>query len=129
MTHLDEETALRQGGWDPRYATVLVVVTRGDIAAALVDTNSDGADIDLDEYWLGPNGEWEPAGSSGSAGEFGSSWSPHMVARYGRGDPGATVTLDYLGETHQVTATERGWWLFIAPPRDEGTLVEVSRGG
>lgn len=127
MKHLDEESAILAGGWDPRYATVLVLATHGDIAAALIDTNSDGADIDLDAYTRGLDGEWVATGSSGGPGEFGSSWSSDMVARYGRAEPGATVSLDYLGTTHEITANEHGWWLFIAPPQDDDTLVEAHR--
>ena len=40
------ESALRLGGWDPRYAVVLATSARDGVAAALVDTNGDGADVE-----------------------------------------------------------------------------------
>jgi hypothetical protein len=122
---LDQKSAVLAGGWDPRYAVALVVVTRGDIAAALIDPNGDGADIDLDEYTLGPDGEWVAGNSGGSAGDSGSSWSPAMVTKYGRTTPGAIVQLGYRGERHQVTANNAGWWLFITPAEDDSSLVET----
>lgn len=119
---MTEDLAIASGGWDERYAVVLVVVTRGDIAAALVDPNGDGADIDLDEYHRGPDGQWVAGNSSGGAGDSGTSWSPHMVATYGRTEPHAEIFVDYYGETHTVTANDAGWWLFVTESLDEGTM-------
>ena len=34
------ECAVQAGAWDPRYAAVLAVASRGDIAAALIDTTA-----------------------------------------------------------------------------------------
>lgn len=60
--------------------------------------------------------------SGGSAGDSGTSWSPEMVATYGREAPGATIVVDYLDSTVTVTADDAGWWLFAAPSRDEDTM-------
>lgn len=46
------------GGWDRRYARVLDVQVDGDVAAALVDSNGDGADLNIDVYQRGPGSEW-----------------------------------------------------------------------
>jgi len=46
------------GGWDPRYARVLDVRVEGNFAGALVDTNGDGADVNVDVYLRDPDGQW-----------------------------------------------------------------------
>lgn len=125
MERIDPESAIVAGGWDARYAVTLAVATCGDVAAALVDANGDGADINLDQYrMMAPGGGWE-AGASASAGEEGVSWSSDMVAAHGRTAPGRAVQLEYDGETHTVTAGSSGWWLFITPSVDEHTMVRV----
>lgn len=57
MTDFDAETAMTVGGWDPRYVRVLDVQVDGDVAAALVNANGDGADISIDIYVRSPDGE------------------------------------------------------------------------
>ena len=65
----DAETAMTVGDWDPRYAQVLEVQVQGDVAAALVDANGDGADLNVDVYVRQPDGEWaEVASGDGSIG-------------------------------------------------------------
>ena len=95
------EWAVQAGGWDPRYAVVLAVASRGDVAAALIDTNGDGADIDLDEYASDADGLWDEA-ISGSAGAGGSSWSQRVVAIWGRAEPAASIEVEYRGV--------ESWW-------------------
>jgi hypothetical protein len=56
---LDAEGALRAGGWDPRYARVLAITARDDVAAVLVDSNGDGVDVDLDQQVREPDGTWQ----------------------------------------------------------------------
>ena len=69
MTDLNADAALHIGGWDPRYARVLDVQVEGDVAAALVDANGDGADINIDIYVRSPEGEWhERASGNGDLG-------------------------------------------------------------
>ena len=69
MTDFDAETAMTVGRWDPRYARVLDVQVDGDVAAALVDANGDGADINIDIYVRSPDGEWnEVASGNGDLG-------------------------------------------------------------
>lgn len=118
--------AIRAGGWDPRYVVVRAVVSDEDIAAALIDPNGDGGSIDLDEYRRGPDGGWVAASSGGGAGASGTSWSPHMVATFGRTAPGTSVFVDYCGQTYSVTADQDGWWLFAMRSLDEHTMP-VSR--
>lgn len=58
MGDFDAETALTVGDWDPRYARVLDVQVDGDVAAALVDANGDGADVSVGLYTRQPTGDW-----------------------------------------------------------------------
>jgi hypothetical protein len=124
VEEMTTDYAIRAGGWDARYAVVRALVVQDDIAAALIDPNGDGGSIDLDEYVRGPDGRWGAANSSGSAGNSGRSWSPKMVATYGRTTPGSTVLVNYLDDTFTVTATDQGWWLFATPSLDEDTMPE-----
>lgn len=119
---MTREYAIRAGGWDPRYAVVRAMVVDGNIAAVLVDPNGDGGSIDLDEYTRGDDGRWIAGKSGGGAGDSAISWSPHMVATYGRTTPGATILVDYCGATHQVVADEDGWWLFATRSLDDHTM-------
>ncbi len=67
MTKFDAQTAIDVGGWDPRYARVIDVQVDGDVAAALVDANGDGADLNVDVYLRRGDGEWtEVASGNGS---------------------------------------------------------------
>lgn len=45
MGDLDEVTVIDVGGWDVRFAVVRAVRSLGDGAAAVIDANGDGADI------------------------------------------------------------------------------------
>ena len=113
MEELTADAAIILGGWDARYAVTLAVASSGDVAAALVDTNGDEADIGLDQYERDAAGHWNEVGST-SAGDAGSSWSPRLVAAWGRTDPHASVDIEYLGSQRRVAASPTGWWLFVA---------------
>jgi hypothetical protein len=58
VTDFDAETAMIVGGWDRRYARVLDVQVHGDFAAALVDSNGDGADVNVNVYQRDTDGGW-----------------------------------------------------------------------
>jgi hypothetical protein len=88
----------------------------------LIDTNGDGADIDLDQYARDPDGHWSE-GISGSAGDRGSSWSQHIAAIWGQDEPGATIDIEYNGHRDSVVASATGWWLFIAPATQDSRLL------
>ncbi len=119
---MTKDYAIRVGGWDPRYAVARAIVSDGDIAAALIDPNGDGGSIDLDEYRREPDGGWIAGSSGGGAGDSGTSWSPHMVATYGRTAPGARVLINYWDHTFSATADEDGWWLFATRSVDDHTM-------
>ena len=124
MRELDEASAITLGGWDKRFATVLGVATRGDVAAAIVDTNSDGADVDLDLYTREPGGEWVP-GSSGNDGVGGAGWNHEVVTASGWAQPDEIVHVEYLGQRHAVTTAASGCWLFVAPTADPDELPRL----
>ena len=125
MDELTADAAITLGGWDARYAVILAVASTGDVAAALVDANGDGADIDLDRYERDAAGHWNEIGSC-SAGDAGSSWSPRLVAAWGRADPFASVEINYLGSRRRVVASATGWWLFAAATSDPSALPGVT---
>ncbi len=57
------------GGWDRRYARVLDVGVQGDVAAALVDVQGDGRELNVDVYTRQLDGGWECfASGNGSMG-------------------------------------------------------------
>lgn len=45
-------------GWNPRCGRVLDLQVNGDVAAALVDPNGDGADVGVELYTRQSDGEW-----------------------------------------------------------------------
>jgi hypothetical protein len=92
VTDLDAPTVLRAGGWDPRFAVVRAVATLGDHAAAVIDANRDGADINIEHYLRGPDGGWTELSSSGGPGG-GSAWSEGVRATYWEEEGGWLLTL------------------------------------
>jgi hypothetical protein len=114
------ETIIGTGGWHPRYARVLLVEHAGDRALVLVDGNGDGAELEL-EYWLrGSDGEWQGGSTSGhGALEYmrsAQSWDAgDFVAAIGRTKPGAEISVQYGGGTYSRRANEFGLWGFIHP--------------
>jgi len=78
MAKFDAAAAIEVGGWDPRYARVIDLQVDGEIAAALIDPNGDGADLNASIYVHG-DGEWREAGSGNGAlsipGWFRTTWT------------------------------------------------------
>jgi hypothetical protein len=115
---LTEEDVLARGGWHPRYARVLAVVSDGDYAFALVDGNGDGAELEA-EAWLWDSGTWE-AGTSSGAGPLGTlgreqtgGWAGPACFAFGRVPGRESVTVECDGELHQVPVGREGIWAFI----------------
>lgn len=110
MDDLDERTVIDAGGWDGRFAVVRAVRTLGDRAAAVVDANGDGADINL-EHFRREDGVWLLCSSSGGAGDWGRGWRDGMWAEHDR--------------------DEQGWWLTLKPgpvPEDDPPPGPASGG-
>ena len=110
----DDQAALRLGGWDPRYAVVLATAARDGVAAALVDTNGDGTEINLDQYEQAADGRWEGV-VSGNCDDAGAFATGFMALAWGLASPRSTVTVEFQGATHAVAATDQGWWMFAIP--------------
>lgn len=110
---LDDRFVINAGGWDPRYAVTLAVASYQGVGAALIDTNGDERDVDLDIYQLDANGVWQTVSSSGGAGESGGFLSDRIAVCTGRTEPGLIVDIEYSGQRHSVRASAMGWWLFV----------------
>lgn len=93
MSDLDEGTVIEVGGWDERFAVVRAVSTLGDRAAALVDANGDGADMNL-EHFRRADEAWELCSSGGGGGDWGRSWYDGLWAEQGRDERGWKLTLE-----------------------------------
>ena len=93
MSDLDEATVIDVGGWDDRFAVVRAVRTVGDRAAALVDANGDGADMNL-EHFQRADGVWQGCSSVGGPGEQSRSWHDGMWAEHGRDEHGWRLTVE-----------------------------------
>lgn len=126
MTDFDHKAALRLGGWDPRYAVMLATAARDGVAAALVDTNGDGADVDLDQYEQAADGHWVEV-SSGNCDESGAFSTGCMALAWGRTDPGAMIEIEYQSARHTVEATDQGWWMFVIPSRSGDVPTVTTR--
>ncbi|MCF6379771.1 hypothetical protein L2K70_19335 [Nocardioides KLBMP 9356] len=116
----DHESALRLGGWDPRYAVVLAASACDGAAAALIDTNGDGADVDLDQYQQAPDGRWVEV-ASGNCDDSGAFATGFMAVAWGRALPRALVTLQFQAAMHDVECTDQGWWMFVMASRSGDT--------
>ena len=131
MTSVDEFHAtlvLRAGGWDPRYAVTLAVASRDGVGAALIDSNGDEVDIDLDIYERDSDGTWHDGNSSG-VGDEGSCVSEGVAVAWGRSEPGAIVEVAYAAQRSSVITAQTGWWLFVAfsaPGADDQFPVVLS---
>ncbi|QNK80063.1 hypothetical protein [Nakamurella sp. PAMC28650] len=131
MKELDDRFVITAGGWDPRYAVTLAVAWHQGVGAALIDTNGDEADVDLDLYDLDADGVWQ-AGSSVGVGESGGFLSNRIAVCSGRTEPGSVVDIEYSGQCHSVRASATGWWLFVtvaAPNSDAFPTVVRTRPG
>jgi hypothetical protein len=128
---LSPDAVIRYGGWDPRYARVLLIARDGDLALALVDGNGDGAELEV-EYWHHYDGGWHPGASSGY-GPLASmapvnTWNAgELVCALGRGSPGSHVHIAYGDRTYTREANDFGVWGFVheadSPHEDETPAV------
>ena len=104
--NFDPDAALRLGGWDPRYAVVRATAARGGVAAALVDTNGDGADVDLDQYEQAEDGRWVGV-ASGNCDDAGALATGFMALAWGRATPRAVVTVELEAASYTVGLIRR----------------------
>ena len=117
MSDLGEATVIHVGGWDDRFAVVRAVRTLGDRAAAVVDANGDGADINCDHFQR-TEGVWQLCSSGGGPGDWGRSWHDGMWAEHGQDGHGWSLTLE-PGPLPEEAHTEdqrpetRGWYAHV----------------
>ncbi len=118
ISELSAEAVIRLGGWHPRYARVLLIEHDEADAVVLVDGNGNGAELEL-EYWhRGADGNWSGGSSSGHGSldrlPRAQSWNAgEFVAALGRVEPGANVSLAYGRQIYLRRASESGVWGFI----------------
>jgi hypothetical protein len=121
VDHIRELTAdgiIQAGGWNRRYARVVLIEHDEQDAVILVDGNGDGAELEL-EYWhYGDDGSWHGGSTSGHgplAGlpEFQTWNAGDFVAALGRARPGAELNVEYGGQVFRRRATEFGTWGFV----------------
>jgi hypothetical protein len=130
---LSPDVVIRSGGWDPRYARVLLIEEDDGQALILVDGNGDGAELEL-EYWQCHAGGWHPGTSSGH-GPLDSlasvnTWNAgELVCALGRGSPGSNVRIAYGGRTYSRQANNFGVWGFVhkADSPHAGEMPAVGR--
>jgi hypothetical protein len=135
-TSLSADDVIRSGGWDPRYARVLLIEQNGDQALVLVDGNGDGAELEL-EYWRrDAGGGWQGEASSGHSAleslDAAETWSTgEYVCALGRVGSGSVVRIAYGGRTYSRQANRHGVWGFIhaADSPRAGELPAVAANG
>jgi hypothetical protein len=112
---LSADAVIREGGWHPRYARVLLIEHDDKDALVLVDGNGDGAELELEFWHRDADGTWR-GGSTGGHGSLdlmssAESWdASEFVVALGRVAPGTEVTAEYGGRVFQRTANEFGVW-------------------
>jgi hypothetical protein len=120
-TSLTDDVIINVGGWDPRYARVVMIAVDDDVAIALVDGNGDGAELEM-EYWFRKDGRWEGGSTSGDGPLDSLSttrWDAgSMVCAVGRTVPGEVVRIGYEGTVHECQANQYGVWGFIRKVED-----------
>jgi hypothetical protein len=115
---LTEQDVLARGGWHPRYARVLAVVSDGDYGFALTDGNGDGAELET-ETWTWDDGAWTPGSSSGAGplDHIGPEQTGGCVEdayfAYGSAPGRRSVTIEFDGGDHEVPVNRHGVWAFI----------------
>lgn len=112
------ETIIRNGGWHPRYARVLLVEREGNRALVLVDGNGDGAELELEYWFRDADGAWDGGSTSGHGAlehmVFTQSWKAgEFVVALGRTEPASEIAIQYGGEVHRRRANKFGLWGFI----------------
>jgi len=135
-TALSADAVARAGGWDPRYARVLLIEQTGVHALVLVDGNGDGTELELEHWRRDSDGSWRGETSSGHSalGSLASadSWSwGDLVCALGRVGPGSAVRLEYGGQSYRRQANQFGVWGFLheADSARAGELPAVAADG
>jgi hypothetical protein len=118
LIELTAAEIIRTGGWNAKYARVLLIEHDGDFGLVLVDGNGDGAELELECWQRDADGRWHGGSSSGhgpldrlpseqawDAGPF--------VAALGLVRPAAGIVVEYGGRFYRRRGNEFGVWGFI----------------
>jgi hypothetical protein len=132
---LSATALIRAGGWNARYARVVLAEQDGDLGLVLIDGNGDGAELEL-EYWQrDADGLWRGGSTSGHGqlDDLPSAQSWHagdFVAALGRVRPSAEVSVEYGGRVYRRHGNEFEIWGFIHPADSArpGELPTVTMG-
>lgn len=114
---LSEDVIIGLGGWDSRFARVLLIERSGMHALVLVDGNGDGAELEL-EYWRDADDSWHCETSSGFSAldslEPVDTWdTEELVCAIGRVTPNSVVHITYGDRAYSRRANRFGVWGFI----------------
>jgi hypothetical protein len=118
---LTADALIAAGGWNPRYARVLLIADDGHHAVILVDGNGDGAELEFEHWQREPDGRWYGTSSSGHGPLDGlpaaQSWHGGLfVGAIGRAEPATEVSIAYGGWVYRRRANEYGIWGFVHAP-------------
>lgn len=119
--HIRELTAdaiIRAGGWHPRHARVLLIEPDEQDAVILIDGNGDGAELELEYWYLGDDGRWHGGATSGHGPlaflpAFQAWNAVDFVTAIGRTLPNTEVSVQYGGRVYRRRANEFGIWGFV----------------
>jgi hypothetical protein len=107
--------------FDFRWARVVAAPRCGEYVLAVIDTNGDGREHELEIYLRGPDG-WS---SVDGQDDVDPGPGPHagrgmeVAWIYGLDRAGHRVEIEYVGDRFQATAGPDGWWAFVgAASRD-----------
>lgn len=133
---LTEAVVIADGGWDSRYARVLLIQRLGNEAIVLVDGNGDGAEIES-EHWFQESEGWVGASSQGIGplghrpiwtwGEMGG--TAFVIGR--TPDTRDEVTVEWLGKRSTAVPDQFGLWIALLagleiPPELDFEMAESS---
>jgi hypothetical protein len=100
------------------------LIVTGDVAFVLVDTNSDGREIELDIHRRTPDGDWALVYEMDDVGDPGMAPVEQPGFAYGRSQA-ATVTISYRDAQHEVRVNSLGWWAFFDLPNTWDVPIRV----
>lgn len=127
---LTERLALDIGGWDTRYAQVLLIALDGHVGVSIIDPNGDGNITEVEHVYRDPAGRWRAGSSSGGgtpdrygvhgSGSYGGP-GPGTGVRYvyGRAEQPGPLTVSEPTGVLEVTATATGWWAWVRALPDD----------
>jgi hypothetical protein len=125
---LTPDLALEIGGWDVRYAQVLVIALDGAVGISVIDPNGDGNITETEHVYLDNTGSWRAGSSSGGGtpdrfGVHALGWYAGVRYAYGRAEPPGLHTMSYRGHDFDVVAGINGWWAVAQAVDDDATDI------